>query len=55
MVRPITRGFFCFLPDFLADVLDEDAFRFTAHFAMHMEYSKHMDLNEDMSPMCSEK
>lgn len=32
MVRPITKGFFGFLPDFLSDVLDEDAFRFKAHF-----------------------
>ena len=31
-IRPITKGFFYFLPDFPADVLDEDAFRFTAHF-----------------------
>lgn len=32
VVRPITKGFFGFLPDFLSDVLDEDAFRFKAHF-----------------------
>ena len=34
MVRPITKGFFGFLPDFLADVLDEDALRFTVQFAI---------------------